>query len=238
MPTGSLAAASKCKLDQKVDKRSQYNEESFKRSRRALSNKTAVQFLCLQALRWASEKIGEDLFDGRGKTAVDVGSAYGYVPSMLSKLLYYAVALDISSYALMAGERMSRIQADAQNLPLRSDSVDIITCFDTMEHLDQPLMLFKEGYRCLRRGGVLLLENPVGNPIDVVSDKLHRMAEIHCSVLAPNELLSLVQKTGFRIAEKGLLPIPFQRFPVYGRFVEIRAPLPLARRLLVVATKC
>lgn len=226
-----------CKLDQRTKKSHQYDEEAFKRSRLALAIKTAVQSLCLQALRWASEKTSQDLSDGEGKRAVDVGSAYGYIPSMLNRLNYDAVALDVSKYALMAGEKVSRIQADAQNLPLRSDSVDVITCFDTLEHLSQPMMLLKNSYRCLHKGGVLLLENPVENPIDIVSDRLHKMSEIHCSLLAPNQLLSLVQKRGFHTAEKGLLPIPFQRFPVFGRFVEITTPVHLARRLLIVATK-
>lgn len=82
-----------------------YDEEAFRHSRLALSIKTAVQLLYLQAMKWASERISQDLFDGEGKRALDVGSAYGYAASMLNSLRYHAVALDISKYALRTGDK-------------------------------------------------------------------------------------------------------------------------------------
>jgi SAM-dependent methyltransferase len=214
-----------------------HDEEAFKHSRLALSIKTAVQLLYLQAMRWASERISQDLFDGEGKRALDVGSAYGYAASMLHSLRYHAVALDISKYALRTGDKGNRILGDAHNLPIKSDSVNIITCFDTLEHLSKPIQLLRSSYRCLCEGGVLLIENPVANPIDVVSDKVHKMSEIHCSLLNASELANLVLAAGFHTAKKGLLPIPFQRFPLFGRFIEIRVPLSAARRILIAATK-
>jgi SAM-dependent methyltransferase len=215
----------------------EYNEEAFKRSRLALSVKTAVQFLCLKALRWAGNETNQNLLSGKGKRAIDVGSAFGYVASMMNWLQYESVAIDISKYALMAGEKVSRIQGDAQNLPFRDGSVDIITCFDTLEHLNQPLLLLEGSYRCLRKHGVFLAENPVRSPIDTVSDRLHKMSSIHCSLLSTSGFISLARKVGFCTDAEGLLPIPFQRFPVFGRFVEMRVPLPIARRVLILATK-
>lgn len=215
----------------------EYNEEAFSRSRLALSVETAVQLLCLQALRWASDKTHENLLNGKGKRAIDVGSAYGYVVSMLNWLQYESVAIDISKYALMAGRKVSRVQGDAQDLPFKHDSVDIITCFDTLEHLNQPSLLLEGSYRCLRKRGVLLAENPVRSPIDIASDRLHKMRDIHCSLLSPSGFMSLARKVGFYTDAKGLLPIPFQRFPLFGRFVEIGVPLPMARRVLILATK-
>jgi SAM-dependent methyltransferase len=215
----------------------EHDEEAFKRSYLALSVETAVRLLCFQALRWASDKTHENLLDGKGKRAIDVGSAYGYVVTMLNCLRYESVAIDVSRYALMAGHKVSRIQGDAQNLPFKQDSVDIITCFDTLEHLNQPRLLLEGSYFCLRKHGVLLAENPVRNPIDIISDRLHKMRDIHCSMLSPSEFMFLARKVGFYTDAKGLLPIPFQRFPLFGRFVEIRVPLSMARRVLILATK-
>ncbi|HXX87190.1 MAG TPA: class I SAM-dependent methyltransferase [Candidatus Acidoferrum sp.] len=224
-------------LNQRSGTDYEYNEEAFKRSRLALSVEKAVQLLCLQALRWASNKTHENLLKGNGKRAIDVGSAYGYVASMLNWFKYESVAIDISKYALMAGKNVGRIQGDAQNLPFKHDSVDIITCFDTLEHLNQPNLLLEGSYRCLRKRGVLLVENPVQSPIDIISDRLHKMKDIHCSLLSPSGLMSLARRVGFYTDAKGLLPIPFQRFPLFGRFVEMRVPIPMARRVLILATK-
>ena len=214
-----------------------YGEEAFKHSQLALSKKSAVQALCLQAIQWASNQSHLDLCDGSNKKAVDVGCAYGYVTSLLNGLEYDSAGLDISKYALKVGEKVARVDGDAENLPFKSDVIDVITCFDTFEHLSRPTLLLKESYRCLRRGGVLIIENPVANPIDVISDTLHKMGEIHCSLLAPKEFISLVQRIGFYTAKRGLMPFPFQRFPVFGRFIEVPVPLPVARRIQIVAIK-
>jgi ubiquinone/menaquinone biosynthesis C-methylase UbiE len=159
------------------------------------------------------------------------------VTSLLNQLEYDSAGLDISKYALRVGERVDRIEGDAENLPFKSDVIDVITCFDTFEHLIRPTLLLKESYRCLRRGGVLIIENPVANPIDIISDRLHKMRETHCSVLAPKAFISLVQRAGFYTAKRGLMPVPFQRFPVFGRFIEVPVPVPLARRIQIVAIK-
>ena len=221
----------------KPNSRHTYGEEAFKRSRLALSKKSAVRSLCLQAIQWASNQSQRNLCEGSNKKAVDVGCAYGYVTSLLNQLEYDSAGLDISKYALRVGERVDRIEGDAENLPFKSDVIDVITCFDTFEHLIRPTLLLKESYRCLRRGGVLIIENPVANPIDIISDRLHKMRETHCSVLAPKAFISLVQRAGFYTAKRGLMPVPFQRFPVFGRFIEVPVPVPLARRIQIVAIK-
>jgi SAM-dependent methyltransferase len=213
----------------------EYDETAFKRSWFALSLKTPIQSLCLRAISWAGKQICKDLVNGSGRKAVDIGCAYGYVTELLSQLHYDAVGLDISKYALGSGEKIGRIQGDAQTLPLRSDSIDVISCFDTLEHLSAPRLLLKESRRCLHSEGVLIIENPIANPIDIVSDRLHKMDEIHPSLLTFQEITSIVEKSGFRVIGKGLLPIPFQRFPLFGRYIEIGVSVSIARRILVAA---
>ncbi len=232
----SYSSDSSTAVERQLTTKHQYNEKAFKQSQLALS-KTAVQFLCLQALKWASRETKEDLCDGTNKRAVDVGSAYGYVTSLLNQLGYDCLAFDISRYALNVGEEVDRVQGDAQRLPFRNNSVNVITCFDTIEHLNYPAMLLEDSYHCLCKGGILLAENPVKNPIDVVSDRIHRMKDIHPSLLTWSRFESLALKAGFDIFVHGLLPIPFQRFPVFGRFIEIRVPVQTARRVLLLAKK-
>lgn len=105
---------------------------------------------------------------------------------------------------------MNQIQGDAQSLPFEHDSVDIIMCFDTLEHLNQPLLLLEGSYSCLHNRGGFLAENPVRNPIDIVSDRLHKIKDIHCSLLFKSEFISLARKVGFYTDAKGLLPISFR----------------------------
>jgi len=221
----------------KLQAKHRYDETAFARSRRALSNKTAIQLLCSQAMRWASRQTHLNLLDGFGKKAIDIGCAYGYVVSLLDQLNYDALGLDISRYVLENGEKINSLQGDAQFLPIKSNSIHLITCFDTLEHLKRPDLLVKESYRCLRSEGVFIAENPITNPIDYVSDKLHKMDEIHPSLLTYNEIIFTVKKAGVHATKKGLLPFPFQRFPLLGRFFEIGVPTSVASRILIVAVK-
>ena len=47
-----------------------------------------------------------------------------------------------------------------QNLPIASDSFDIVICSDVLEHIKDPFNLFKEINRVLKPGGYLLLNYP------------------------------------------------------------------------------
>jgi len=90
-----------------------YEEEAFSHSKLALSEKSAVQSLCLRAIQWAFRKGHQNLFEGAGKRAVDVGCAYGYVTSLLSQFKYDSAGLDVSRYALKSGEKVDRMRASA-----------------------------------------------------------------------------------------------------------------------------
>lgn len=53
------------------------------------------------------------------------------------------------------------VKADAQDMPMFSDnSFDLITCLDTLEHLEHPTLALAEIFRILRRKGFFILTTP------------------------------------------------------------------------------
>ena len=49
---------------------------------------------------------------------------------------------------------------DAQHLPFRAESFDLVVCSEVIEHLLKPALLFKDVTNCLKRDGKLLLSTP------------------------------------------------------------------------------
>ena len=97
-----------------------------------------------------------------------------------------ATGVDLSEAAVSAarqraGELARFATADVAKLPLKTDSVDLVVCFETIEHVDHPERVIDEFRRVLRPEGALLIStpnrgvSPPGNPHHVheyTSDEL------------------------------------------------------------------
>ncbi len=95
-------------------------------------------------------------------TFIDVGCAYGSLIDSAGGKGYLAFGLDVSDYALsqVPELRPRLIQAHAQHLPLGDQSADVITLFDVLEHLEDPLQCLAESVRALKPDGLLAGATP------------------------------------------------------------------------------
>ena len=92
---------------------------------------------------------------------VDVGCGHGYIAGYLRAKGAEVLALDIDPTVLKEQSIKSYfIRGDAQHLPVRDETLDFIIAFEVIEHLKNPDMAISEFYRCLKKGGVLLLTTP------------------------------------------------------------------------------
>ncbi len=100
-----------------------------------------------EVLKWASPIVGEDLLDGGGKTALDVGCACGFTSAVLEGLGYETVSVDVSKWGLKQAKDVTRgdlLVCDAQTgLPFKCKSFDVVACFDVLEHLVNPERAFQ-----------------------------------------------------------------------------------------------
>lgn len=53
--------------------------------------------------------------------------------------------------------------SDIVNIPVESESFDVILCTEVLEHVPQPILAIKEMSRILKKGGFLLLSAPLGS---------------------------------------------------------------------------
>lgn len=102
-----------------------------------------------------------------GKRVLDCGSGEGYGTSLLAERATLCVGLDrepevvaFAATKYRSAERASFIAASADGLPFTSGSIDVVACFQVLEHLHDAKAFLCEVRRILTPGGVLLLTTP------------------------------------------------------------------------------
>ena len=96
-----------------------------------------------------------------GGVLVDIGCGEGAFA--VSACTYFTVvAFDLSGQAVRAVPRSITMKwiGTGEAIPLRSDSVNLVTCLDVLEHIPAPQGCLEEAYRILEVGGFLFLRTP------------------------------------------------------------------------------
>lgn len=213
-----------------------YGEWYFEKKYKYGKKRKAIQRHYFEVLSWAEDEVG-GILEGWGRRALDVGCAYGFVVELLSRLGYEAVGVDVSSYAARRGKGV--VQADAEHLPFRGETFDLVTCFAVLEHLFDPGKALKEIYRVLKPGGVLVATTPNVNAAAAVV--VHLLArepkETHPSAKPLGEWVEEFAGAGFRGVKAEhflLLPVPPTLFQ---RYFKVRVSLNLASHIELLAVK-
>ena len=96
-----------------------------------------------------------------------------------------------------------------------SESFDVITLWDVIEHVNHPVQMLSQCFRLLKSGGYLFLDTPIRNCFyDYISYIWYTMtlgqssaflkskySKSHLQIFHSNELLSLAKSLGFIVAD-------------------------------------
>ena len=107
-------------------------------------------------------------------TVVDVACGVGYGTEFLGPACDRAIGVEIAAEAIAIARDRYRhddvwfVQGDAEHLPFPDASADAVTCFEGIEHFEDPDRHLDEMVRILKPGGRYLVStpNPVTNPHD------------------------------------------------------------------------
>lgn len=108
---------------------------------------------------FAAALLGEGL-------VLDVGCGFGYGVAKLAHRSRLVVGVDLSSESIAAAHtRYKRpgigfARMDAQQLGFRSESFDLVLCFEAIEHLTEPERHLEEVTRVLRHQGIYIVSTP------------------------------------------------------------------------------
>ena len=129
---------------------------------------------------------------GKGIRWLDVGCAYGFLIEEAEKYSVEAIGTDISAYALRQHPpvRDHLLQAEASCLPFQDSSLDVVSAFDLLEHLVDPVRALREWKRILRPDGLLFLSTP--DPCT-----FNRKEPTHVSERPPSFWITCLEENGF-----------------------------------------
>jgi SAM-dependent methyltransferase len=121
-----------------------------------------------------------------GRDVLDAACGAGYGTRMLSEAgAKSALGIDIAAEALpgQVSEKgtLSYAVGDLRELPLDDASVDLVVCFEAIEHVAEQDKVFDEFRRVLRPGGLVVVSSP--NPASYPPGNPHHVHE-----LSPGEL--------------------------------------------------
>lgn len=115
----------------------------------------------LDRYRFAAKRV-------KGKYALDCACGTGYGVRLLHEEGKAAnvIGVDIDEKAIEYAQKKHRavntyfVRATANQLPIADGSADVITSFETIEHLPDDAALIKEFHRVLRADGILIISTP------------------------------------------------------------------------------
>lgn len=132
-----------------------------------------------------------------GKRVLDVACGSGVGFPYLAERAATVVGCDVSAAALVQARRVDGrallVQGSGTALPLSSESVDVVTSFETLEHLDNPAVFLAEVARVLVPDGTLLLSTPNGR-FTQRDEKGRPSNPFHVDEYSTRELVSLARE--------------------------------------------
>jgi 2-polyprenyl-3-methyl-5-hydroxy-6-metoxy-1,4-benzoquinol methylase len=223
-----------CKKRGAFGLRNLYEKWFFEARYKYSKKRQPIKRLYFDVINWASEKTGLNLINGYGKIALDIGCAYGFIVELLNDLGYEAYGIDISKFAAAKGK--SIILGDAEHMPFKKSSFDLITCFETIEHLNNPELMLNDVHQILKPNGVFLFSTPTPGPFSTIIRILSREPSLfHPSIRSIHQWIKALNSFKVVAIEPYLLlPIPSTLFKKYFIF---KAPKFISSHVKIVCIK-
>jgi 2-polyprenyl-3-methyl-5-hydroxy-6-metoxy-1,4-benzoquinol methylase len=99
-----------------------------------------------------------------GARALDVGSGYGFFRRALDEAGVENQGLEISAHARAVAAKLYGLTTDDGTLAAHAaawrERFDLVTLWDMLEHVDDPVALLGDVAACLRPGGVVAIKTP------------------------------------------------------------------------------
>ena len=145
-----------------------------------------------------------DNFFKEKNAALEIGCGNGFFLYELQKAGYETVrGVEPSEEAVSKAGRMKQniFNGFFENATYAESSFDLITCFQTLDHLMNPLDILKKVFRLLKKGGIayFIVHNEKGMQAKVFGEKSPIYDVEHIYLFNKNTLSGLGKRSGFNV---------------------------------------
>lgn len=133
----------------------------------------------------------------KDKVVLDIASGEGYGSYILSKNASKVIGVDIDKEAVIEAQKkylndnLNFTVGSADNIPLDSNTIDVVVSFETIEHHDKHDEMLIEIKRVLKHDGILIMSSP---DKEYYSDKIGQLNKFHVKELYFKEFKFLINK--------------------------------------------
>jgi len=101
---------------------------------------------------------------GTGLQILDVGGGDGLIGEHLWKMQNNIATIDLPTVSAQSHQRefLSAVTGDAEELPFKPNSFDVVLASEIVEHLWNPDSFLDDAYKILKTGGHLIISTPDG----------------------------------------------------------------------------
>lgn len=133
----------------------------------------------------------------KGKDVLDIACGEGYGCSLLADYALNVTGVDIDADTIhqaknqYSNKRISFITGSIEAIPCPDKSVDLVTCFETLEHITNQEKAMQEIKRVLKSDGILVISTPDKANY---TDKTGYQNPFHLKELYENEFRDLISR--------------------------------------------
>lgn len=151
----------------------------------------------------------------REALVLDVGCGEGAVMMGIQEITPLATVigmdLAVGSFHIGRRVRLNLIRGTAEELPFKTDHMDLVLALEVVEHLRHPEKLLEESHRVLRPGGHFLLSTPNRNSITGLSGRFlfplagrtwNAWDGTHQKVFSPGEVATMLTSLKFEVLKQ------------------------------------
>ena len=133
---------------------------------------------------------------------LDMGCGEGFFLFDASREGYITKGVELSLNAARYARTEFGLDVDGgpfEEMRFPGDYFDVVTLWQVLEHLPQPLMALKEVYRVLRPGGLVVVSTPDigGIPAKVLRRKWWNIRRVHINQFTTGSLMNILGNAGF-----------------------------------------
>ena len=142
-----------------------------------------------------------------GGVLVDIGCGGGSF-AVTARTYFTVAAFDVNEQAMRTIPRSvtKKWIGTGEAIPLRSNSVNLVTCLDVLEHIPAPQGCIAEAYRILKVGGFLFLRTPNPESIGLLLKRKGWFGfrdPTHTTIESIRDWTRRLDQCGFRVIEGG-----------------------------------